>query len=134
MKNVYPVVMSQSDGWIVATIPDFDRSTQGKNMVEAIAMARDLIELTGITLQDLDQPIPEPSTVEFFKADAGDFVTLVDVDFDAYRAQMEIKSIRKNCTLPSWLNTKAEQANVNFSQVLQEALIEKLGLADKKGA
>lgn len=134
MKNVYPVLMSQCDGWIVATIPDFDRSTQGKNMVEAIAMARDLIELTGITLQDLDQPIPEPSTVEFFKADAGDFVTLVDVDFDAYRAQMEIKSIRKNCTLPSWLNTKAEQANVNFSQVLQEALIEKLGLADKKGA
>lgn len=133
MKNVYPVIMSHCDEFIVAYVPDLDRSTQGKKMAEAIAMARDMIELTVVTMQDLGQDIPEPSSFESIKAGSGEIVTLVDVDFNSYRAKLENRSVRKNCTLPSWLNTKAEQADINFSQVLQEALIERLGISSRKG-
>ena len=134
MESVFPVIMSHCDEFIVAYVPDLDRSTQGKNMAEAIAMARDMIELTVVTMQDLGQEIPAPSSFESIKADQGEIVTLVDVDFKSYRAKLENRSVRKNCTLPSWLNIKAEQADINFSQVLQEALIDRLGLSSRKGA
>ena len=51
-------------------------------------------------------------------------LTLVDVDFSEYRRKIDQKSVRKNVTLPSWLNWEAEQAGLNVSRVLQEALME----------
>ena len=53
----------------------------------------------------------------------------MDVDFDAYRKMLENRTVRKNCTIPSWLNEKAEQAGINFSAVLQKGLKEELNLA-----
>ena len=55
-------------------------------------------------------------------------MTLVDIDFDIYRRKNELRAVKKNCTIPSWLNYEAEKANINFSQVLQDALIQKLNL------
>lgn len=56
-----------------------------------------------------------------------ELITWVDVDFDAYRRAHDARTIRKNFTIPSWLNVEAEKAGINFSQVLQEALRERLG-------
>ena len=47
---------------------------------------------------------------------------------DTYSAKYGSKSVRKNCTIPSWLNTAAEKLHINFSEVLQEALVERLNL------
>ena len=54
-------------------------------------------------------------------------LTLVDVDFDIYRKRLDQKMVRRNVTLPSWLNAAADKANLNVSRVLQEALKSKLG-------
>lgn len=133
MKTVYPVVIDQTEaGWYRAEVPDFERSTQGKSLADAISMARDLIELTGVTMEDYRQEVPEPSDISSIKVSSDKIVTLVDVDFKAYRAMLDNRSVRKNCTLPSWLNVKAEAAEINFSQVLQEALMNKLGLMAAK--
>lgn len=59
-----------------------------------------------------------------------DIVTWVDVDFAEYRKKVDNRAVKKNCTIPYWLNVKAEKAGINFSKVLQEALLEVLGTSE----
>ena len=55
-------------------------------------------------------------------------LSLVDIDFDVYRRKIDMKTVRRNVTLPNWLNREAEEAYINVSKVLQEALMTKLGV------
>ena len=127
MKNAYPIVMTKENG-IVVYIPDFDINTQGENEAEAIAMARDAIGLMGIDMEDDGEKIPEPSKIFEVEVSEGQFVTLVDVDFVKYRRQHDMRTVRRNVSLPSWLNDAADEANVNVSAILQKALKLELGL------
>ncbi|MBR1751922.1 MAG: type II toxin-antitoxin system HicB family antitoxin [Ruminococcus sp.] len=128
MKRVYPVVFIPDGEWYLVNIPDFDIQTQGKGLADAIDMARDAIELMGVELEDENETIPTPSDISTFKLKKGQICTLIDCDFDEYRKMLDNRSVKKNCTLPSWLNKQAEAAHINFSAVLQEALINKLGI------
>ena len=58
------------------------------------------------------------------------FATWVDVDFAEYCKKVDNRAVKKNCTIPYWLNVKAEKAGINFSKVLQEALLEVLGASE----
>ena len=69
-----------------------------------------------------------PPTCPRSRQKKGETVLAVNVDFEAYRCALDNRSVKKNCTLPSWLNDKAEKANINFSASLQRALKEELGL------
>ena len=60
----------------------------------------------------------------------GEIVSLVDVDFLEYRRKNELRTVKKNCTLPGWLCYEAEKANINFSQVLQTALKQELHIVE----
>ena len=128
MKEAYPIIMSKGKEYIIVYVPDFDANTQGKTVAEAMEMARDLIGILGIDMQDDNKELPKPTAIEDVHSDNG-VVTLVDIDFDEYRKKNEMRSVRKNCTIPSWLNFEAEKNNINFSAVLQEALIEKLRIS-----
>lgn len=128
MKQVYPVILHPEDtGGYSVLVPDLDIGTQGETVAECIDMARDAIGLWGICEQDEGRSIPSPSGLTP-PHDAGDIVTLVDIDFDAYRRAQDMRTIRKNVTIPSYLNDMAERAGVNFSQVLQEGLKQRLGV------
>ena len=130
MKNVYPVLVTKDKDDYLVYIPDIDRNTEGKSMYDAICMARDVLGLWS-----LDHEMPAASTAEQAvetakeKADDKDFVwsagevIYVDIDTDAYRKKYDTRAVKKNCTLPAWLNDKAEAAGINFSRVLQDALI-----------
>ncbi len=127
-KRAYPIVISkENDGMYFVLIPDFDTFTQGADIADSMEMARDAIGLIGIDLEDEGKHIPEPNTVKY-SYEKGDIVTLVDVDFLEYRKKIDNKAVKKNCTIPYWLNVEAEKAGVNFSRVLQEALINILGI------
>lgn len=127
-KYAYPIIIYPiEDGSRYVEIPDLHIGTQGTDIADCIEMARDAIGLWGISQQDENKPIPEPST-DMPAAKEGEIVTYVDVDFGAYRRANNMRSVRKNVTLPSWLCDRAEKANINFSQVLQEALKTKLGV------
>ena len=129
MKSAYPIVMEQGKDFIVVFIPDFNINTQGTDIANAMEMARDAIGLVGIDMQDAGETLPNASNVADVQANAnGGIVTLVDVDFDEYRRKNDMRSVKKNCTIPSWLNFEAEKAGINFSQILQNALIEQLHL------
>ena len=138
MKVVYPVVVKRDGEDELVYIPDFDGMTEGKDFYDAIKMARDYIGLNGITYYDKGKEYPRPSSEEeVLKKVAGrdkedfDFsggvMTYVDIDFDAYRKRIRNLSVKKNCTIPQWLAEKAAAANINFSRVLQDALMELVG-------
>ena len=122
MKNSYPIVLIPDEPGFVVYIPDFNINTEGNDITEAIEMARDAIGLMGITWEDDNKPLPSPSNVENVKTEPGEFITFVDVAFSDYRRKNEMRTVKKNCTLPSWLCYEAEKANINFSAVLQAAL------------
>ena len=128
MKVFYPVILEKCEngsGYLV-TIPDFDNNTFGETIPEAIEMARDAINLLCVTYEDDKEKLPAPSDITALSCNANEIKTLVDADPDAYRRMLDNRAVKKNCTIPSWLNEKAEQANINFSAVLQEALKQRL--------
>lgn len=125
MRKAYKIILTPDDQGYVVTVPDFNCNTEGDDIAEALFMARDVIGLMGITLEDMGKDIPEPDTTEF-TSEAGDIVTYVDVDFIEYRKKVANKKVKKTLTIPSWLNEKAEAAHINFSRALEEALINKL--------
>ena len=133
MKSAYPIVMTQGKEFIVVFVPDFNINTQGKDIPDAIEMARDAIGLMGIDMQDDGEVLPETSNLADVQADAppGSVVSLVDVDFAEYRRRNDMRAVKKNCTIPSWLNFEAKKAGVNFSAVLQAALKSELHIADR---
>ncbi len=123
MKKAYPVILSRGEKFIVAYIPDFEINTQGEDVADAIEMARDAIGAVGIDMEDDGEVLPEPTEVSGVRTDSDtDIVTLVDVDFGEYRRKNDIRAVKKNCTIPSWLNFEAEKAGVNFSAILTAAL------------
>lgn len=125
MKLVYPVIFTkQPEGGYMAYVPDLEINTQGEDLPEAIAMARDAIGVVGIDMEDDGKPLPAPSQNLTCPADS--IVSLVDVDLLAYRRANEQKTVRRNVTLPSWLNAAANEAGLNVSAVLQSALKQQL--------
>jgi predicted RNase H-like HicB family nuclease len=129
MKDVYPVVLSQGKDFIVAYVPDFNINTQGRDIAEAIVMSRDAIGLVGIDREDDKEALPKPSALADVKKEGSDdIVTLVDVDFSEYRRKNDLRAVKKNCTIPSWLNVEAEKAGINFSAILQTALKQELNI------
>ena len=128
MKQAYPVIITKDKDFFVASIPDFETGTQGESLAEAIEMARDAIGMCGCYMQDEKKDIPIPTDIGNVTKEASDILTLVDVDFDEYRKKQEMRTVRKNVTIPSWLNEEAESANINFSALLQKAIKAELHL------
>ena len=131
MKNSYPIVLTKEEKGFTVYIPDFDINTQGKDLTDAIEMSRDAIGLMGIDMEDDGKALPTPSATSDLTTKSGEFISLVDVDFSEYRRKNEMRVVKKNCTLPSWLCYEAEKANINFSQALQSALKRELQITDR---
>ena len=128
MKAAYPIIMSKGESHIIVFIPDFGINTQGENYADAMEMARDAIGLMGIDMEDEKEMIPNPTALSEVVKEVGDVVTLVDVDFAEYRRRNDMRTVRRNVSLPSWLNAEAEKAGINVSAVLQSALKAELHL------
>ncbi|WP_298030296.1 type II toxin-antitoxin system HicB family antitoxin [uncultured Dysosmobacter sp.] len=127
MTVVYPVVFTQIDeGGYLAYVPDLQINTEGKNLADAIAMARDAIGVVGLDIEDDGDAFPVPSVN--IPHQENEIVSLVDVDLAAYRRSVEHKTVRRNVSLPAWLNNAADVANLNVSAVLQAALKQQLGI------
>ena len=136
MKIVYPVIFTKTndekDTYLV-DIPDIKGITEGYGLADAIEMARDYIG--GYCYELPDEELPKASSTNDIKASEGTFanegesiVSLVDMDLDSYRRKMEKRAVRRNVSIPRWLDKEAEKAQLNFSRVLQEALMQKLNI------
>lgn len=130
MKNVYPIIVTPTESEFVVFVPDFNVGTQGFNLADAIEMARDAIGLVGISIEDKGEVLPTSTDIsDLSKENEGDIIALVDIDFAEYRRKNDNRTVRRNVTLPSWLDYEAEKSGINVSAVLQSALKEKLNIA-----
>ena len=75
--------------------------------------------------------IPEPSDILSIKHEDNQAVVLVDVSMPPVRERIRNKPGNKMCTVPNWLIVEAKEAGLNFSQTLQDALMQKLGIRRK---
>ena len=132
MKLIYPACFypcEETKGAYTVEVPDLPGCvTQGNSLADAILMATDAA--SGWVLDELEdgKTTPAPSKMSDVTPKEGGFVNLIVLDMDSYAAKYGNKAVRKNLTIPAWLNTRAEARNINFSQVLQEALEEKIGV------
>lgn len=129
MKSVYPVFFTETEGNILVEVPDMEILTEGKDMNDAIDMARDAITLKYVSMEDAKEELPVPSDLTELDVKKGTFseegktiISLVDINPTEYRRKIDTRTVRRNVALPSWLNYEAEQAGINVSRVLQDAL------------
>ena len=131
MKLIYPAIfepLEEQEGFCV-TFPDLPGCvTQGNSLAEAIENAEDAA--SGWVLDELESGNQAPKASDVRSLDLGkeQFANLVMLDIDSYAEKYGSKAIRKNCTIPAWLNAAAEKNGINFSALLQDALIQKLNL------
>lgn len=131
MTLTYPACFYKEDDGYSVIIPDFNSATQGDDIKEAIFMAEDLI--AGLVLDAIEEgkSIPkssEPSNALLEPETYGEgFVSVVLVDLDKKEKEFKAqnKAVKKTLTIPQWVNKRAIDMNINFSQTLTEALIEK---------
>lgn len=129
MKYCFPAVFVQEDAGYSVEFPDIENCfTCGETLEEAMEMAEDALAMMLTDMEDRGQPIPKSSLPRQIDAPRDAIVSLVLADTGEYRRRTSNIAVKKTLTIPQWLNTAAEKANVNFSQTLQDALTAKLGL------
>ena len=129
MKYTYPAIFEPDENKIGVSFPDVKGCfTFGDDMADAMEMAKDCLEMMLVDYEDEKKPIPPASDIKSIKTDA--VVSYVLADTDEWRKQFDNRAVKKNCTIPAWLNSKAEKAGINFSQVLQDALKKLLGVKE----
>lgn len=127
MKLTYPACFypcEEKKGAYTVEVPDLPGCvSEGDSLANAILMATDAA--SGWVLDELEdgKVAPEASPLESIIPEPGGFVTLLVLDMDSYAEKYGEKAVRKNLTIPAWLNTFAENNHINFSQVLQDSLI-----------
>lgn len=125
MNLVYPACFYQDKetGHYTVIVPDLPGCvTGGDTLQDAIVMAQDAAG--GWVLDELEdgKPAPKASSINDIRPEDGGFVSLLSLDMDAYAAKYGKNAVRKNLTIPAWLNTFAEARGINFSKVLTDAL------------
>jgi len=122
MKYVYPAIFTPIDNnQFDVTIPDLPYCrTCGQGLIEAIEMAEDAASMWLWDIENKNEIIPAPSKSLFYNQPQ--FISYIKADTDAYKKAHDNRAVKKTLTIPAWLNTEAEKANVNFSYILQSAL------------
>jgi antitoxin HicB len=132
-KYIFPAVFKQeTDGSFSVSFPDINNCyTQGDDLYDAYEMAEDVLCLILYKMEENNENIPTPSNPKDIQINDNSFVAIIRADTLEYRMFYDNKAIKKTLTIPQWLNTMAERKGVNFSNVLQTALKEKLGIQDR---
>lgn len=128
-KHFYPAVFQKEDVGYSVFFPDLPGCvTEGDTLEEAYEMAS---EALGLYLQDQASgnfSYPEPTEFPMTQLAPGQTVVLIEFDELAYRKKYDARAVKKTLTIPNWLNIQAEQAGINFSQTLQNALKQQLNI------
>lgn len=126
-RYFYPAVFTYEPGCEIAvTFPDLDVATSGINEDDALLSARELLGCVLFGLEEDGEEIPQPTSLIDVSLEPNEQVVLIDVFMPSVRLAESNKAITKTVTVPAWLNARAMECGVNFSQTLQKALKEEL--------
>lgn len=128
-KLFYPAVFEEDENSFTITFPDLpDAISQGDNWEHAYEMAVEVLGLSIISREEEGIELPKASKVGEIQTEPGQTLVVVEFDMLAYKKKYSSRSVKKTLTLPEWINEEAIAAGINFSKVLQEALMLKLNL------
>lgn len=133
MENTlfYPAIFHNAEeGGFWVTFPDIPEClTEGDNISEAYKMA---YEALGLALSERiknNESLPVPSSPRTIPVNEDEYPILVEFNLFEYNKKFNSKSVKKTLSIPEWMNEKAISMGINFSRVLQEALMEKFDLS-----
>ncbi len=122
----YPAIFTHEDNQYWVEFVDLKGCfSDGKTLAEAIENAK---EAMGLYLEDLEEYPKCTTDIKNIKLEDNQIISFVTINLDDHKRKYENKSVKKTLSIPAWLNTIAEKENVNFSQLLQKALIETLNV------
>ena len=129
-KLFYPAVFHEAEeGGYWISFPDFPEClTDGDTTEEAYKMAVDALGLAITDRRENKEEIPQPSDVKDIQVERDAFLLIVEFDMIAYLKRTSNKAVKKTLSIPEWMNEEAVNLGVNFSQVLQEALLQRISL------
>jgi predicted RNase H-like HicB family nuclease len=131
MKNryIYPAVIRVVDNSYEVNFPDIINCfTFGEDLEDALDSARDVLELCLYDMEQDNITIPEPSQINEIDLKKNESIAWINVWMIPVRDKMENKSVKKTLTIPKWINDIGVENNLNFSQILQAAIKEKMGI------
>ncbi len=127
MKLIYPAVFHEDKDGIWVEFPDLQGcQTYGETIQDVLDSAKEALEGYCITLLEEKHKLPSASDIKTIKPEKNAFVSLVETDMTTHFAKQ--KSVKKTLSIPNWLNEAAEAQHINFSAVLQSALMEQLNI------
>ncbi len=123
MLFVYPAIFHQEEDSYWVEFPDLPGcQTYGSTITETMESAQEALSGYLLTILEQNEKLTTPSDISLYHPEDG-FVSLVSCDINQYK---DTKAVKKTLTIPSWLNERAISMGLNFSQILQEALISKI--------
>ncbi|WP_432702701.1 type II toxin-antitoxin system HicB family antitoxin [Lysinibacillus sphaericus] len=135
-KYYFPAIFdpdTDNENGFTVTFPDLPGCiTEGSDMDEAVYMAKDVLVGFLYGMEEDGEQIPTPSNPSKIDLPQGAFISIIEVRTDYIRDEIENKAVKKTLTIPKWLNDAAEKENINFSQLLQFAIKERLGIINKQ--
>ncbi|MBR4211595.1 MAG: type II toxin-antitoxin system HicB family antitoxin [Oscillibacter sp.] len=128
-RYIFPAIFTYEQGQEIAVVfPDLGCATSGVDDADALLSARELLGGYLALLEEDGEEIPAPTPLSEVKVEENERSALVDVFMPSIRMAAVTKSINRTVSLPAWLNAAALEKNVNFSQILQDALKATLGV------
>lgn len=126
---IFPAIIEKADDGYNVRFPDIENCfTCGSTLEEAIKMAQDVLPLMLCEMENDKKPIPAPSDIKDLVCKENEEASYIRADTVEYQKKYNTRAVKKTLSIPSWLNESAMAADINFSQTLQEALKEKLGI------
>lgn len=126
---VYPAIFTYADDGISIEFPDLPGCLPCADTTdEAVKNAKEAMGLHLFGMEEDNDPIPEPTEIRNLVLESNQVAMLIDVFMPLFREAIENAAVKKTLTIPFWLNKIAEENKINFSQVLQAALKERLNI------
>ncbi len=126
-RYLYPAIFTYEPNQEIAVVfPDLDCATSGETEDDALLSARELLGCVLCGLEEDGETIPQPTPLRNVNVAPNERAVLIDVYMPSVRERNNNRSVNRTVTLPAWLNAAALEHNINFSQVLQDALKQQL--------
>lgn len=128
-RYTFPAFFLDEEEQVSVVFPDLPGCvTTGEDFDHALKMAEEALGGHLFCMDQAGETIPEPTPVRKLKLEPGEYVVMVSIWVPLVVERIKPVYVRKNLTIPRWLNQRAEDAHINFSNVLQDALRERLGV------
>ena len=130
-RYLFPAVLTYDEGYEIAvTFPDLPGcATSGETEREAVSAGREALGLHLFGMEEDGDEIPEPSLAKDIELEEGEVIAMIDVFMPSIRLNQRNRAVNRTVTLPAWLNAKAIECGINFSQLLQDAIKKEIGIS-----